>query len=171
MPRVCAEAISYGDLRSYWEGRDPSNSWEVDQLVRSFLLYMFWCTLFTDTTCCMDLCLLLLYETLAPFRSGIGGLLPWLPFIKAWIGAVAVTFTFKGMAFWSRFVFSFVVSHSFSDSYPFNRPLCFLLQVWAYEHCVLERPFPISQEEVLYHALSRWGSRRYLMKWVHIELA
>ena len=30
-------------------------------------------------------------------------------------------------------------------------------QVWAYEHRVFERPFLISQEEVVYPALARWG--------------
>ena len=33
----------------------------------------------------------------------------------------------------------------------------FLPQVWAYEHRILERPFPISQEEVVYLTLARWG--------------
>ena len=58
MPRVRAGTVPYGDLRRYWDGRNPTDSREVDQLVRCFLLYMFGCTLFADAACSVDLCLL-----------------------------------------------------------------------------------------------------------------
>ena len=58
LPRVRAGTIPYGDLRRHWDGRNPTDSQEVDQLIRSFLLYMFGCTLFADAACNVDLCLL-----------------------------------------------------------------------------------------------------------------
>ena len=58
LPRVRAGTIPYGDLRCHWDGRNPTDSQEVDQLVRSFLLYIFGCTLFADAASSMDLCLL-----------------------------------------------------------------------------------------------------------------
>ena len=51
-----------------------------------------------------------------------------------------------------------MVSYPFSKfSLPLQLHVPFLPQVWAYEHRVLKRPFPISQEEVVYHVLARWG--------------
>lgn len=68
-PQICYGVVAYGKLRVQWDGRNPIDEYEIDQLMRSFLLYMFGCTIFADTISYVDLCLLLLLHDVDNVRG------------------------------------------------------------------------------------------------------
>ena len=155
VPRVRAGVIAYGELRAHWERRVPTTGWELDKLVRSFLLYSFGCTLFADAASSVDLCLL------PPLRN--------LDTVREWDwGSPALASLYRGLDRCCRGG-SYVQGYGFlvevcvlnSSFYSFILPgrltlILVLLQAWAYEFRVLARPFPISRAEVVFPSLSRW---------------
>ena len=118
---------------------------------------MFGCTLFADAACGVDLCLL------PPLRD--------LNTVREWDwGSPALAALYRGLDRCCR-------GNSYVQGYGFlvkvclltylSYPFCIiffvaysitpLLQVWAYEHRVLEWPSPTRWEEVVYPTLARWG--------------
>ena len=118
---------------------------------------MFGCTLFADVACCVDLCLL------PPLREQNT--------VQEWDwGSPALVALYRGLdrccrgnsyvqgyGFLVEVYLSTYLLYPFWITFSIAYSIIPLLQVWAYEHRILERPSPTRREEVVYPTLARWG--------------